>query len=212
MTHDRSRLELTRRSLHGIAELVLAGPQYAESQSIRLRVRPGGFGTESAPDLRVDGLELVTPNASLPLGGTFAGLARAAGVEPRPLRDVYDQGPGVSDGDPIEVDPDAVAVILAAFSLGDAAMRAFAPDQEPVIWPEHFDIGISVDEVNYGVSPGDAFLSEPYAYVGPWSEHEGDFWNAPFGAARPLTELPDIEAVEGFFREGARRAGAADQM
>ena len=210
MTDGRSRLEVTRRSLHGIAELVLAGPQYAESQSIQLRARPGGFGTESAPDLRVDGLELVTLSVRLPLSGTFAGLAHAAGVEPRPLRDVYREGPGVADDDPIEVDPDAVAVILTAFSWGDAAMRAFAPDQAPVIWPEHFDIGISVDEVNYGVSPGDAHLSAPYAYVGPWSAREGEFWNAPFGAARPLAELPDVESLEAFFREGAERAGAVD--
>jgi hypothetical protein len=206
MTIDGLTLERTRRSLHGIAELVLAGPQYVASQSIRLRATPGGFGTESAPDLRVDGLELITPTARLPLTGTFAGLARAAGVEARPLRDVYGEGPGVADGDLIEVDPEAVAVILAAFSLGDAAMRTFAPDQEPVIWPEHFDIGISVDEVNYGVSPGDAHLSEPYAYVGPWSAREGEFWNTSFGAARPLAELPDLDSLEAFFREGAERA------
>lgn len=208
MTTEQLRLEHTRRTLHGVAELVLAGPQYAVSQSIRLRVTPGGFGTVSAPDLRVEGLELVTPSSRLPLTGTFADLARAAGVEPRPLRDVYLDGPGVSDGDVVEVHPDAVAVVLAAFSRGDAAMRTFAPDQEPVIWPEHFDIGISVDEVNYGVSPGDAHLGNPYAYIGPWSAREGDFWNTPFGAARPLAELCDHNALVAFFREGAARAGA----
>ena len=53
--------EDTRRSLHGVAELVLAGPQYAASQSIRLCVTPGGFGTVTTPDLRVEGLELVSP-------------------------------------------------------------------------------------------------------------------------------------------------------
>ncbi|MEO7351592.1 MAG: hypothetical protein ABIR34_04945 [Marmoricola sp.] len=199
---------LTRRSMHGIAELVLAGPQYAASQSIRLRVTPGGFGTVSAPDLRVDGLELVTATARLPLGGTYAGLAHAAGVEARALRDVYGEGPGVADSDPIVVDPEAVGVILEAFARGDAAMRAFAPDQDPVIWPEHFDIGISVDQVNYGVSPGDVHVAEPYAYVGPWSSREGAFWNTPFGAARPLTELRDVDALVAYFAEGARQAVA----
>jgi hypothetical protein len=75
-----------------------------------------------------------------------------------------------------------------------------------VLWPEHFDIGISVDEVNYGVSPGDVHMDEPYAYVGPWSPREGSFWNTPFGAARPLTELPDADALAGFLRDGATRA------
>ncbi len=201
-------LVTTRRSLHGVAELVLAGPQYAASGSIRLRVTPGGFGTESAPDLRVDGTELVTPTGRLPLGGTYAGLARAAGVTARTLRDVYGDGPGVAGDDPIAVDPDAAALILAAFVRGDAAMRAFAPDQQPVIWPEHFDIGITVEEVNYGVSPGDAHVAEPYAYVGPPSPRAGAFWNTVFGAARPLTELADLDSLVAFFREGATRAAS----
>lgn len=199
-------LERTRQSLHGVAELVLAGPQYAANQSIRLRVTPGGFGTMTSPDLRVDGLELVAPAGRVPLSGTFADLARAAGVEPRALRDVYADGPGVTEADSLHVDPDAVAVIVEAFAQGDAALRAFTPDREPVLWPEHFDLGISRDEVNYGVSPGDSHHSEPYAYVGPWSPREGEFWNTPFGAARPLTELPDIDALVGFFSDGARRA------
>jgi hypothetical protein len=50
-----------------------------------------------------------------------------------------------------------------------------------VLWPEHFDIGISVDEVNYGVSPGDVHIPEPYAYVGPWHPRVGTFWNTGFG-------------------------------
>jgi hypothetical protein len=33
------------------------------------------------------------------------------------------------------------------------ALRSFAPGLEPVLWPEHFDLGIKLDEVNFGVSP-----------------------------------------------------------
>jgi hypothetical protein len=68
-----------------------------------------------------------------------------------------------------------------------------------VLWPEHFDLGVTLDEVNYGVSLGDGYLAEPYAYVGPWQPRTGPFWNAPFGAARPLRDVPD---VAGFFAEG----------
>jgi len=68
---------------------------------------------------------------------------------------------------------------------GDRALQNLDPAQVPVLWPEHFDIGITVAEVNYGVSPGDASIGEPYAYVGPWHVPDGAFWNQPFGAARP---------------------------
>jgi hypothetical protein len=203
---DQQTLELSRRALHGLAELVLAGPQYARSQDIRLRVTPGGFATVTEPDVRIDGVELVTSGGRLPLSGTFAELATAAGLEARALRDVYHDGPDVSADEPILVDPGAAAVIAAAFAQGDAAMRAFAPAAEPVLWPEHFDVGITIDEVNYGVSPGDSHVVAPYAYVGPWSPRDGGFWNMPFGAARPLSQLLDVDAVEQFFRKGARRA------
>jgi hypothetical protein len=75
-----------------------------------------------------------------------------------------------------------------------------------VLWPEHFDVGISVGEVNYGLSPGDAALPEPYAYVGPWTPRTGQFWNQPFGAARPLAALGDVGGVVAFLREGSERA------
>jgi hypothetical protein len=205
---DNPALQRTRLALHGIAELVLAGPQYTESQSIRLRVIPGGFGTVTAPDLRVEGLELVTPAARLPLGGTFAGLARAAGVEARPLRDVYAGGPELEPDDSVVIDPDAAGIVLDAFATGDVALRTFAPEVQAVLWPEHFDLGISLGEVNYGVSPGDVHVSAPYAYVGPWAPRIGAFWNTDFGAARPLSDLGGPESLVAFFEEGARRAEA----
>ena len=209
---SQHHLATTRRSLHGIAELVLAGPQYDACQSIRLQVTPGGFGTVADPDLRVDGLDLVSPTVRLPLGGTFAGLARAAGVEARPLRDVYADGPGVSPDDQVVVDPDAALEILDAYARGDAALRAFAPDEQPVLWPEHFDVGITVGEVNYGISPGDAGVPEPYAYVGPWAKREGAFWNQDFGATRLLTEVPEVDSLVAFFHEGTTRAAADPEI
>jgi len=81
------------------------------------------------------------------------------------------------------------------------------PDQTPTPWPEHFDVGITMAEVNYGVSPGDATLGEPYAYVGPWRVPSGAFWNQPFGAARPLTSLSSPQATLDFLLAGRRAAG-----
>ena len=97
-------------------------------------------------------------------------------------------------------------MVLDALARGAAAMRSFAPDQQPVLWPEHFDVGISLAEVNFGVSPETPTSREPYAYVGPWSPREGSFWNRPFGTARLLTEVPDVDSLAAFFREGAEHA------
>ena len=120
----------------------------------------------------------------------------------------YAGGSGASPADRIHADPAAAQVIAAAFGDGDAALRMLDPAASPVIWPEHFDIGITIGEVNYGVSPGDDHLAGPYAYVGPWTQRQGSFWNVTFGAARPLTELPDAAAIHQFFDEGRRLAGA----
>lgn len=205
---DPSRRAATRRSLHGVAELVLAGPQYRTSGSIELRVTPGGFATTVAPDLRVEGLHVVAGDVRAPLvdGGSYAELAAAIGVIASRLEDVYAEGPGVGEDDHLEVEAAAAAEIAEAFRVGDEAMRMLAPAERSILWPEHFDVGITVARVNYGLSPGDAAIDEPYAYVGPWerASYEGPFWNAPFGAAQPLTGLGGVAAVLAFFREGQR--------
>jgi hypothetical protein len=203
---DPDTFERTRRSLHGLAELVLAGPQYEHSEDIRLRATDGGFGTVAEPDIRIDGVELVVGGSRHPLDGTVAEIAARAGITPRALSDVYSDGSGLTVEDEVSIDADAAAEIASAYSRGDAALRAFSSAEEPVLWPEHFDVGISVDEVNYGVAPGDSHVAEPYAYVGPWTQRSGSFWNMPFGAVRPMRDLPDAAAVEAFFHEGARRA------
>ena len=43
-----------------------------------------------------------------------------------------------------------------------------------MLWPEHFDLGITLDRVNYGSAPGDADIGVPYAYVGPWTTSHPD--------------------------------------
>ena len=48
---DRTYAE-TRRSVHGLAELVLAGPRYRSSGQMRLRVLPDGIGTWEQPGPR----------------------------------------------------------------------------------------------------------------------------------------------------------------
>jgi hypothetical protein len=200
-----SDLVATRSSLHAVAELLLAGPQYERSGTIRLRVTPGGFGTVAAPDARVEGAALRVGEQTIELRGrTVADAAEAAGLVPRPLHDVYADGCGLTVDHPLLVVASCAAEIAEAFRLGDEALAALAADAPRIIWPEHFDLGISVGEVNFGVSAGDDHLPVPYAYVGPWNAAEltGAFWNAPFGAARPVAELGGADGLLEFFREG----------
>ena len=58
---DEHVLATTRRSLHAVAERVLAGPQYRATGSIELTVLPGGFG-QSHGSLRVEGATSAGPS------------------------------------------------------------------------------------------------------------------------------------------------------
>jgi hypothetical protein len=183
--------------------LVLAGPQYRATGTIRLRVTPGGFATIKGPDLRVEGEHLLAGDLRIPLdGATPADLARAAGVDVGAPEGLYHDGSGVTPDQVLRLDAAAAAYLGKCLGMADAALRGLSDGLEPVLWPEHFDVGVTLDEVNFGVSLGDGWLGEPYAYIGPWKPREGEFWNAPFGAARPMRELPDAGAVLAFFRQG----------
>jgi hypothetical protein len=110
------------------------------------------------------------------------------------------------------VDPAAARRLADWFALADAALRRFAEEQgqpmEPVLWPEHFDLGVVLDRVNYGCSPGDVALPEPYLYVGP---HEGPpshhpFWNAPFGAMVAGFRIGGEADALAFYAQGHQQA------
>jgi hypothetical protein len=199
---DPERLATGRRGWHAVAELLLAGPQHRRTGTIRLRVAPGGFATTKEPDLRVDGHHLVAGGRRIPLdGASLAELGQAAGIDAGAPQGLYRDGSGAGLDEVVRVEP-AVATHLAnCLALGDKALRVLPGAQQPVLWPEHFDLAITLDEVNYGISLGDSWLGEPYAYIGPWKLPRGDFWNAPFGAGRALRDLPDLDAVSAFFAQ-----------
>ena len=208
MGHDE--LAATRRSLHGVAELVLAGPQYRATGRLRLGVVAGGFATTAlSPRLLVDG-SLVTgaEGLSAAIGGrTPRAIGADLGVAIGRPEGLYADGSGVDPDETLALDPGQAGVIIGALALGHDALVAFAAGESPVLWPEHFDVALRVGDVNFGVSPGDGFSADPYAYVGVSAAPAGDkFWNAPFGAAVPLRELPDAAAVAGFFAAGRELA------
>jgi hypothetical protein len=203
----------TRASWHRVAEHVLAAGQFAAAGTIRLRPWPGGFATAVGIDgrrLAVVGDQLVVEQGdamrSQPLT-TLAAVAAFAGVRPG-LSGSYTPVTSADPDAPLVVDPAAALLMADWFSLGDAALRRFAVGAEvpavPVLWPEHFDLAITLDAVNYGASPGDDAIPGPYLYVGP---HGGppsrdDYWNAPFGAAATADRIRTAADAVDFFHQG----------
>ncbi len=186
-------LKSTVAALHQVAEQIVAPARKPENE-IALTATPGGFGTPVfeygavQQQVRVDGAELVYERR-VPLTSLEAARQLVADLVPAPL-----------SSEPLEVDPEAAARLADWYALGAAVLGEFS-DAPIRLWPEHFDIAIEMDEVNYGFSPGDEHHDEPYAYVGPHTtEVSGELWNATGfrGAELSYTELlaaPDPHAA-----------------
>ena len=230
----------TRQTLHVIAAHILGGRRFDVTGRFGLRATPGGFGTPAfgeAPEVvRVAGATLVrefgaaTTRMAIP-GASLRSLASFAGTTIDADFSVGPDTPPLGDPDAaLEVDATKAAVIADWYRLGwevlDAFLATLPSDAEPTtiqLWPERFDAGTTIavgganggEHLNLGFSPGDGFEPEPYAYVGPWSEHRpGDaaFWNAPFGAVLRAAEVvgsPDpLGRCRDFLAAGLKNATA----
>lgn len=195
----------TRRQLRGIAESLIAGPQYRAAGTIRLAVRPDGFVGVALP-LAVHGTEFIWQDGGAPLTGSPGALAAAAGVDYGPPEGVYAIADPLPADAVLDIDAGAAELIQRSLYAGGFALKQVLPESHPVLWPEHFDVAVADAEVNYGVSAGDSYHDTPYAYVGPWTPRTGAFWNAPFGAVLPLDPTHDVdrlaEDVVGFLQRG----------
>jgi hypothetical protein len=184
----------TREALHRVAEQI-AAEQFEANHELALESTPDGFGTGSF--VRADGAQ-----ARLHVAGSQ--LVRESGPDAIAL--------------PIGgVDPDARAVLVAWWSLGNDVLSALLPGIDEIsrviLWPEHFDIAVTITtpdarSINLGFSPGDDFSPEPYVYAGPWEAQNGPFWNAPFGAYRTYSQIADgdVAANAAAFLADARTA------
>jgi hypothetical protein len=197
----------TRRQLRGVAESLIAGPQYRASGTIRLAVRPDGFAGVAVP-LAVHGTQLVWADGAAALAGPVRTLADAAGVTPGPPDGVYEVVDPLPVDAALDVDAAAADWLYRSHYAGGHAIKSVWPEAHPVLWPEHFDVAATEDEVNYGVSAGDDYHPTPYAYVGPWTARTGPFWNAPFGAVYPLDSTHNVDAlatqITEFFHQGRK--------
>jgi hypothetical protein len=198
---DLTAFTATRRRLHGIGECLMAGPQRRAGGRITLRVTPGGFATTGAPALRLDGAEVVVGESSrVAVAGTFADLADALGVDFGAPPGGYPDGSEASATDDVSLDAASARLIQDWYLLADAALRVMTPRQTPILWPEHFDVAILLDDTSYGASPGDAFHATPYAYVSSNNHRDSDFWNAPFGAVRGYEQMRGLDGLVTFWR------------
>jgi hypothetical protein len=215
---DPAKLAATRDGWHRVAEQVLAAGQYADTGEITLRPAPGGFQTThhlaDGRQLSVAGTELVV-TASDSTRSTALTTVRAAaafaGVSPGMPSSVYPPATPLDLDARLRIDADSAQVLAGWYELGDAALRSFAatvgPDvaaADPILWPEHFDVGITVDDVDYGASPGDDEIPEPYVYVSAAVDRRtaDPFWNARFGGYRTIRDVESIDDADEFFRAG----------
>jgi hypothetical protein len=216
-------LVTTRRSLHQVAEHVLsAARKRATGHEIALVPGEGGVRTPPLPDGRVialiDGDIAVIGDKGVRRAPLTTPRAAAVFVSTEPGFPWTKHPPGTESmpDAPLVVDLGAARVLAGWFALGEAALRALAstlaPGAEPTpqIYPEHFDLAITVAEVNYGASPGDDAIAAPYLYVGPFAGPPAggeQFWNAPFGAYTTINEVSTQAAAVAFFLHGHQLLG-----
>ena len=198
----------TRDQLHALAEHVVSSAYFHATAHIGLRPTPRGFGTPVFGDrerVRVDGTGLVHERAGEERRAEITTLRAAATFLGVPLGapDVYTPSTAVDPDTPLEVDHDAALALGDWYALAGALLHDLRtehsdqPSTESQIWPEHFDLACEIGNAdagtraNYGASPGDAAIPEPYLYVGPWEagRHTGLLAAYPFGGALTYAEM-----------------------
>lgn len=216
-----------RDGLHALAEHVLAPARYRVDRHIGLVPTAGGFGTPTFGDgerVRVDGVELVheRPGTSTRVRITTLGAAaQFVGIDLGAPADVYKPATPCDPDIALSVDLDAAQTLAAWIALGDSLLSALgetysmhSPSSE-TLWPEHFDLACELGDVeagtraNYGASPGDTAVPQPYLYVGPWdkSRRSGKLATHGWGTAITYEELRATGDAKGagtdFFLECA---------
>jgi hypothetical protein len=215
----------TREALRTLACYVIAPTRKAKTGRIGLRSTGDGFGTPPLDDgmrILVRGDHLVRePDLDIPVT-TLRSAAAALGVELSPDPGVGHDLPPFEPDVGLAVDAEASYALGRWYAFGDRVLD----DQRKVLlssgrgtaseiqlWPEHFDMAFDwgaddTNRVGFGASPGDTYQADPYLYASPWVREaitEDHFWNAPFGAAVPYTELMSasdpVAVARDFFDE-----------
>ena len=199
----------TRDALHALAEHVLCAARHRVTGRIGLRATLGGFGTPPFGDgerVRVEGIELVHEIAGETRRAPVTTLGAAAAFVGIPLGAPAGVFVPTTQADPdvlLAVDAGSATALASWYAFADARfadLRARHADQAPSetqLWPEHFDLATDLGDAdahtraNYGASPGDGGIAQPYLYAGPWdtTRRSGRFAEYSFGAAFTYAEL-----------------------
>lgn len=199
----------TRDALHALAEHVISPARQRVTGRIGLAATPGGFGTPPFGDgecVRVEGAELIHehPGSTRRVGITTLGdAARFVGLDFDAIARVYEPTTPLLPDEPLRVDAAASHALGEWYAFATAALeelrnRYVSLEPTPIqLWPEHFDLACELGDegvgtrANYGASPGDGGIAEPYLYVGPWdsARRTGALGGEPFGAACRYAEL-----------------------
>jgi hypothetical protein len=226
MTAPPSNLVVTRESLRAVACYAIAPARKARTGRIGLRPVGDGIGTPPFDDgtrISVTGDRLVAADRQVRIT-TVRAAAEFLGIAITPDPGVGRDLPRFAPDDELDVDADTSRWLGTWYRYGAAQLDRLATRlaqgtvSEAQLWPEHFDLAVTVAirgaAVNIGFSPGDNHSPEPYVYVGPHDRSglDGDYWNAPFGATLTHVRLrtsSDPGSVTGaFIDEGLRLLGA----
>ncbi len=210
----------TRLAVQALAEHVLCGVRYAAVGRIGLLPAPDGIATPPFENRTVGlrGLQLFdrgpdgerrAPVTTLRAAADHFGTTLGA---PPLWTPVTTPDPDA----PLSIDGTDLQLLAGWFTLVGEALTTQAPEASPTLWPEHFDLAVTVSdasgETTFGGSPGDAEHDQPYLYVLPPSpEPDGDrsFWNEPFGAAVSYDRIATAGDAAAFFADAAARIQSA---
>ena len=209
---DEHVVVATRRSLHAVAERLLAGPQYREhghdpaaGDAGRVRAGRGAAAGRGRPSWsgRAGGCRCAARSPT---------SAAALGVEAGAPADLYSEHAELGAGRRAGRRPGggrAAARLVRPRRPGAARVRPGrgAGAVAGALRPGHRASTRSTT----AISPGDGGHPRPYAYVGPWTPREGEFWNARLRVA--LRRRPAARHRGGgrLLRGGpGRREGSGD--
>lgn len=219
--------DAARDGMHALAEHVLAPARYAAEGRIGLVPTPGGFGTPTFGDgerVRVEGVELVHERPGTITRVRITTLGAAAQFVGVPLgapAEVYQPTTPCEPDATLALDLDATQALAAWIALADSLLATLCETYSThaptplTIWPEHFDLACELGDAdagtraNYGASPGDGAIGQPYLYVGPWDagRRTGKLATHPWGTAITYEELRASGDAKGagtdFLLEGA---------
>jgi hypothetical protein len=97
----------------------------------------------------------------MPAARSFGDLAYRLGVKFGAPAIGHRDGSGAQPDHIIDLDPAAVRLTFEWYALSEVALRALDPDQQPILWPEYFDVAILLDNRSYRSLPGDDFHPAP---------------------------------------------------